>query len=50
MHSATGVPLNLRPVAAPRPTYHRDYLRIAAWLFAFLFGPALVALIVLLAG
>ena len=48
MHSATGVPFNLRPVAAPLPKYHRDYVRIAAWLFAFLFGPLLTALIVLL--
>jgi hypothetical protein len=33
----------------PCPEYHRDYVKIAAWVFAFLFGPALVALAVLLA-
>jgi hypothetical protein len=33
----------------PCPEYRRDYVKLAAWLFAFLFGPALVALAILLA-
>jgi hypothetical protein len=31
------------------PEYGRDYVKLAAWIFALLFGPALVALAVLLA-
>jgi hypothetical protein len=32
------------------PEHGHDYVKAAAWLFALLFGPALVALIVLLAS
>lgn len=46
----TGVPLDLGSSSAPLETYHRDYLCIAAWLFAFLFGPALIVLVLLLAS
>jgi hypothetical protein len=46
--SIAGVPIDAGPSEAPAMAYRRDYLRIAAWLFAFLFGPALVATIVLL--
>jgi hypothetical protein len=46
--SATAFQLDvLSPAGAP-PAYHRDYVRVAAWLFAFLLGPLLAALIVLL--
>jgi hypothetical protein len=31
------------------PEYRRDYVKLAAWVFAVLFGPALAALAVLLA-
>jgi hypothetical protein len=30
----------------PCPQASRDYLKLAAWMFALLFGPALVALVV----
>jgi len=46
---ATVVPIGLASSEVPTRGYHRDYLRIAAWLFAFLFGPALVAAALLLA-
>lgn len=34
----------------PCPEYRRDYVKLAAWVFALLFGPALAALGVLLAS
>ena len=38
------------PVEArdPWPVPRRDYVRVAAWVFAFFFGPALAALAVLM--
>jgi hypothetical protein len=39
------------PLFAPRagcPEFQRDYVRLAAWVFAVLFGPALAAMAVLL--
>jgi hypothetical protein len=33
----------------PCPGYRHDYVKLAAWLFAVLFGPALVALAIWLA-
>jgi hypothetical protein len=44
----TGVQVNLGSTATPLPVYRRDYVRIAAWLFAVLFGPTLIALAVIL--
>jgi hypothetical protein len=41
--------IDLGSSVTPPPAYRRDYVRIAAWLFAVLFGPALVALAVWLA-
>jgi hypothetical protein len=35
--------------ALPCPVYRHDYVKLAAWVFALLFGPALVALAILLA-
>lgn len=35
--------------AWPCPQYRHDYVKLAAWVFALLFGPALVALALLLA-
>ena len=34
--------------AGPRPGYHWDYVKLAAWLFAIVLGPGLAALIVIL--
>jgi hypothetical protein len=49
VHSLSRVPLNVGSPAARLPEYRRDYLRLAAWLFAVLFGPAIIALCVILA-
>jgi hypothetical protein len=35
--------------APPCPRYHRDYVKLAAWLFALSFGPALIAIAIWLA-
>ena len=37
------------PVGHPCPEYRRDYVKMACWAFALLFGPALITLAVLLA-
>ena len=35
--------------ALPCPEYRLDYVKLAAWVFALLFGPALVAIAIWLA-